>query len=83
MGGVALERSEGCSCAFQEKSRNLAAFWLLGLINNASFVIMIAGAKNISEGGTAVVFIALGVPDLVMKITAPYWFHYISYSMRV
>jgi hypothetical protein len=47
---------------WNESWRNLIAFWLLGLINNSSFVINIAGAKDISDGGTAVVFIVLGVP---------------------
>lgn len=31
------------------------AFWFLGLINNISYVIMIAGAKNISNGGIGLV----------------------------
>lgn len=28
-----------------ERRRNLLAFWLLGLINNSVYVIMLAGAK--------------------------------------
>lgn len=29
-----------------EPRRNLAAFWLLGLLNNSAYVVMIAGALN-------------------------------------
>ncbi len=55
------------------------AFWCLGLMNNASYVIMLAAAKDISEGGTALVFIANIVPSLAIKLSAPYWFDKVSY----
>ena len=35
-------------------TRLVACFWILGLLNNSSYVIIIACAKNISEGGTAI-----------------------------
>ncbi|CAB9500710.1 Protein BTN1 [Seminavis robusta] len=59
------------------------AFWLLGLFNNSSYVIMIASAKTISEGGTALVFLANVVPSMCIKLTAPYWFDYVSYEHRM
>ena len=34
------------------RTKTYAAFYAMGLLNNASFVIMLAGAKDISEGGT-------------------------------
>ncbi len=37
--------------------RMLASFFLLGLMNNASYVIMIAGANHISSGGVALVYL--------------------------
>lgn len=59
------------------------AFWCLGLMNNASYVIMLAAAKDISEGGTALVFIANIVPSLAIKLSAPYWFDRVSYHARI
>ena len=44
---------------------------------------MIASAKSISEGGTALVFLANIVPSLSIKLSAPYWFHRVSYKMRM
>jgi battenin len=60
-----------------------ACFWFLGLLNNASYVIMIACAKNISEGGTAMVFLANVGPSLLVKLSAPYWFDHVSYQRRM
>ena len=59
------------------------AFWCLGLLNNASYVIMLASAKDISEGGTALVFIANVVPSLAIKLSAPYFFDKVSYHARI
>ena len=59
------------------------AFWLLGLLNNTPYVIMLAAAKSISQGGTALVFIANIVPSLVIKLTSPYWFDRVSYRFRM
>eukprot|EP00978_Attheya_sp_CCMP212_P012410 scaffold30927_cov50-Attheya_sp.AAC.1 len=58
-------------------------FWFMGLLNNMSYVIMIASAKNISEGGTGLVFIACVLPSLTIKLTAPYWFDRVGYSSRI
>jgi battenin len=58
-------------------------FWVLGLFNNSSYVIMIACAKNISEGGTALVFLANIFPSLAVKLSAPYWFDHVSYRKRM
>mmetsp|Transcript_1607 Transcript_1607/g.3082 ORF Transcript_1607/g.3082 Transcript_1607/m.3082 type:complete len:557 (-) Transcript_1607:1076-2746(-) len=60
-----------------------APFWILGLLNNASFVIMIASAKSISEGGTALVYISSVLPGLFVKLSAPYWFDRVSYRYRL
>jgi battenin len=61
----------------------IIAFWLMGVLNNALFVIMLAGAKSISEGGTALVFIANTLPSLCLKLSAPHWFHLVGYKWRL
>lgn len=53
--------------------RNDLAFWLLGLINNSSYVIMMAVAKEIAPGAVGVVFLADVAPTMIIKISAPYW----------
>jgi battenin len=53
------------------------------LFNNISYVIMIAGANDISSGGVALVYIANVLPSMIMKLTLPYWFHLLNYSNRL
>ena len=59
------------------------AFGMVGLLNNCAYVIMLANAKFISEGGVASVYIANIVPGLLVQITAPYWFVLVSYHTRL
>lgn len=59
------------------------AFWTLGVLNNSSYVIMLASAKSISEGATALVFLANILPALLIKGTAPYWFDHVCYTRRL
>ncbi|GKY96681.1 hypothetical protein MPSEU_000627700 [Mayamaea pseudoterrestris] len=59
------------------------SFFTLGLLNNASYCLMLACAKSISEGGTALVFIATVLPSLVIKASAPHWFHLVTYNRRM
>lgn len=58
-------------------------FFLLGLLNNASYCLMLACAKSIVEGGTALVFLATVIPSMLTKASAPYWFHSVSYALRM
>ena len=58
-------------------------FWMLGLLNNSSFVIMIACAKEISEGGTALVYLANVLPSLSIKLSAAFWFDKVTYTTRM
>ena len=60
-----------------------AAFWMMGLLNNLPYVIMLACAKSISEGGTALVFLSNTLPGLLTKLSAPFWFDKVSYSKRI
>ena len=55
----------------------------MGCLNNIPYVIMLAVAKNISEGGTALVFLANIVPGLFIKLSAPYWFDRVTYTNRI
>eukprot|EP00298_Acanthocystis_sp_HF-20_P007111 c16787_g1_i1.p1 GENE.c16787_g1_i1~~c16787_g1_i1.p1 ORF type:complete len:424 (+),score=180.03 c16787_g1_i1:34-1272(+) len=66
-----------------EKPRNVIAFWILGLINNSSYVIMNAGASEISNGAVALVYISNIIPTLIVKASAPYWFDRVSYQARI
>jgi CLN3 protein len=59
------------------------AFFFMGLLNNASYVIMLASAKSISEGGTALVFLSCVIPSLTLKASAPYWFDKVDYRTRL
>lgn len=58
-------------------------FFALGLLNNASYIIMLASAKSISEGGTALVYLACVLPSLSLKASAPYWFDKVEYHTRL
>lgn len=58
-------------------------FWALGLLNNASFVLLIACGKSISEGGTGLIFLSNSLPSLLVKLSAPYWFDRVSYRARM
>jgi len=60
-----------------------AIFVTIGLLNNLSYVIMLASAKSISEGGTAIVYIANILPALLIKLSAPYWFDKVTQHTRV
>ncbi|CAL1168978.1 unnamed protein product [Cladocopium goreaui] len=63
--------------------RNFVVFWILGLLNNFLWVVMNAGAGSINEAGIALVYLVNVVPSLTMKLTGPYWFHYVSYRCRM
>lgn len=63
-------------------SRVRVAFFLLGLLNNVTYVVMIAGANTISSAAVGLVFLAAVGPSLLLKLSAPHWFHLVSYSVR-
>ena len=64
-------------------NRNLLAFFIAGLINNSSYVIMIAGAKDIDPSMVGLVYICLVVPSFMVKLSGPYWFHLLGYRSRI
>ena len=63
--------------------RTIAAFFLLGLFNNLTFVINSASAPSILPGAVGVVYIINCVPGLLVKLTAPFWWHWFSYRTKV
>ena len=65
------------------RTKDLVAFFFIGLFNHMSYCLMLAGAKEISNGGVGLTYICLMVPSLVMKVTGPYWFHLVSYKNRM
>ncbi|CAE7938595.1 BTN1 [Symbiodinium sp. KB8] len=62
---------------------NVIAFWILGLLNNFLWVVLNAGANEINSAGIALVYLANVLPSLTMKLSGPYWFHYVSYKYRM
>eukprot|EP00551_Chaetoceros_affinis_P012211 CAMPEP_0203665878 /NCGR_PEP_ID=MMETSP0090-20130426/3027_1 /ASSEMBLY_ACC=CAM_ASM_001088 /TAXON_ID=426623 /ORGANISM="Chaetoceros affinis, Strain CCMP159" /LENGTH=624 /DNA_ID=CAMNT_0050529595 /DNA_START=31 /DNA_END=1905 /DNA_ORIENTATION=+ len=64
-------------------STSTLAFFTIGALNNIPYVVMLAGAKSISEGGTALVFLASIMPGLLVRFSAPYWFDKVSYLNRI
>eukprot|EP01091_Cochliopodium_minus_P010382 TRINITY_DN2730_c0_g1_i1.p1 TRINITY_DN2730_c0_g1~~TRINITY_DN2730_c0_g1_i1.p1 ORF type:complete len:415 (+),score=74.71 TRINITY_DN2730_c0_g1_i1:22-1245(+) len=72
----------------KESWRNLIAFFLIGLINNYSHVIIISAAKDILNHGdlympTGAILLADTFPNLITKIIAPFFMHKIPYPIRV
>ena len=63
--------------------RFILAFFLLGLLNNAPFVVMDAGAKSISEGSVALIYLANILPGFFIKSTAPFWLDKVPYWLRI
>ena len=60
----------------RQSRRNLAAFWLLGLLNNYSYVFMNAAAQSISDGGVGLVYLANIAPTMLIKLTVLGWHAY-------
>eukprot|EP00775_Hariotina_reticulata_P008201 gene8201-8392_t len=54
----------------------------MGLINNAAYVIMIAGANEIAASAVGLVYFCAIFPTILVKLTAPYWFHLVGYTPR-
>ncbi|CAH0488167.1 unnamed protein product [Peronospora farinosa] len=78
-----MNAKKGDHVADPEPFRNLLAFWMLGFINNIGYVIMIAGAQEISAGGVGLVYFFDIFPALIVKLSGPYWFQLVSYRQRV
>lgn len=66
-----------------ELPRNVAAFFFLGLFNNITYVVNNAGAGDIVPGDYGLIYITSILPTLLIKLTGPYWFHYVPYNVRI
>lgn len=64
-------------------AKEFAAFWFLGLLNNIAYVIMLASAQEISSGAVGLVYLCAILPTLLVKFSGPYWFHLVSYRLRM
>lgn len=76
---------ETMSAPAWDKLRVCTGFWLLGLINNVLYVIILSAAldlvgPNIPKG---VVLLADVFPSFLVKLTAPYYIHLVPYRARV
>lgn len=63
----------------------LVAFWLFGLINNVSYVIILSAALDLVGPSVpkGVVLLADVLPSFLTKLIAPYFIHKIPYSVRI
>lgn len=66
-------------------SRIAASFFLLGVINNVLFVIILSAALDLVGPDTpkSLVLLANILPSVVVKLVAPYVFEYVPYWLRV
>lgn len=65
-----------------ESWRNWAAWWCLGLANNAAYVVFLTAAESIVSGDAGAVLAADILPTLLVKVTAPLWAHHLPYNAR-
>ncbi len=69
--------------ASKERLRNVLGFWLLGFFNNVAYVVNNAGAGDIVPGDYGLIYVCGVLPSFLIKLTAPYWFHFVPYRVRV
>ena len=63
--------------------RNAVAFFLLGMLNNLTFVVNNAGASDILSNAIGVVYLVNIMPELCCKLTAPFWWRLSSYRAKI
>lgn len=59
-----------CRFSENERVRNIAAFWILGLLNNYGYVVMLSAAKDIDEKMAGLVLFADIIPTVLIKVTS-------------
>ena len=64
-------------------TRLFIASFLMGTLNNLTFVVNAAGATNLLPGAVGVVYIINVAPELLLKGTAPYWWHFSGYTSKI
>ena len=80
-----LYRSRISSLLEQANVRTAIAFWLLGLINNVLYVIILSAALDLVGPSIpkSLVLLFDVVPSFLLKLTAPYYIHVVPYRIRV
>ena len=71
------------SRAGREPLSHLIAYWALGLLNNAPFVILNASAKDLLPEAVGGFYLANSIPSLCVRLSAPYWFDLVTYRARM
>jgi len=64
-------------------SRNVIAFFMLGLLNNYSYVVMFSAAEDLIPHRTGIVGLANIIPTLLIDNFAPFFMEKIAYPIRV
>ena len=80
-----LIKAQTTSLFERSNVRVAIAFWLLGLINNVLYVIILSAALDL-VGPTipkSLVLLFDVVPSFLLKLTAPYYIHVVPYRIRV
>ncbi|KAF4585855.1 Batten's disease protein Cln3 [Ophiocordyceps camponoti-floridani] len=68
----------------QPEARVLVAFWLLGLINNVLYVIVLSAAQDlVGSLPKGIVLLADVMPSFVVKLVGPYVMHAVPYRVRI
>lgn len=63
--------------------RNMLAFFICGLLNNYGYVLIGSAAENLLPNFAGVILLCEIIPSLIVKLTAPLYFHLIPYNLRV
>ncbi len=61
----------------------LVRFFLMGLLNNVTYVIMIAGSPEIAAESIGLVYFLAVAPAIVVKVSSQFWFDKVSYWWRL
>lgn len=57
-----------CRFSENERVRNVVAFWILGLLNNYGYVVMLSAAKDIDKNMAGLVLLADIIPTVLIKV---------------
>lgn len=75
-------RGSSPDAVFSVQRRNAVAFFVLGLVNNFGYVVMLSAAEQILAGYAGVILACDIVPTFVVKLAAPAFAGGIPYHIR-
>lgn len=64
-------------------SRDNAAFWVLGLINNFTFVVYITAAEDLIQGYAGVILLCTVVPGFLSRLVLSFYAERVPYLLRI